>query len=125
MLRGRKYLDKVRFFSAKEITSDLGSTSTTFTDEGEFYVDVLQITGYRLFQYQKQGIQYPVSIESRELKFTPSKAIWGTKQIVISSVIPSERNRQVFLEGYLKDEIDEALTTTTTTEATATTTTII
>ncbi len=115
MLRGRRYLDTLQFFSATEVTGDLGETTTTLKDEGSFPADVTQITGYRLFQYQKQGIQYPISIETRELNFTPSKAIWEEKEIVISSIIADKRTRKVYLEGYLLDEVEEGLITTTTT----------
>lgn len=95
-------MEKITLFSTIQETGELGDTKLVSKEEGVFHAEVTQITGSRLFQYQKQGIQYPISIETRYLKFTPSKGIWRDREFAISSVIEDSRNRKTFIEGALK-----------------------
>ena len=113
MLRGRRYLDKVKVYTKTQDADDYGTLATTYVDKGIYPCDVMQVTGFRLFQYQQQGINYPISIEMRDLGFMPSKIEWEGNEVTIRSVVPELRTRTMFIEGYIQEAVNTYPPTTT------------
>ena len=124
MLRGRRYLDKVRFYDVTQSQNAYGDVVNTDVDKGIFYCDVIQITGYRLMQYQQQGINYPVEIETREMAFTPVKGIWLGNEIIINSIVPDLRSRTWRINGYMQQSFILPTTTVSPTTTVPATTTV-
>ena len=51
---------------------------------------VHEITGYMMLQYEKQGINRPVTIECNYINYLPSKIIWRGREITVSSIIDAD-----------------------------------
>ena len=113
MLRGRRYLDKIKVYTKSQAADEYGALTTTFTDKGFIPCDVIQITGFRLMQYQQQGINYPIRIEMRDLGYAPAKIEWKGNEVTIRSVVPDLRTRTTIIEGFMQEAVNLYPPTTT------------
>lgn len=104
-------MERIKLYDRTQSKDEYGAFITTWVDKGFFQADVTQLTGFRLMKFQQMGINYPISIEMRELDFIPAKILWNGKEIIIRSVVPDGRSRTTLIEGMLNES--SVLPTTT------------
>lgn len=117
MIVARRYTDRIILYSKTEALSPFGRPITTYTLQGTYPCDVEELSGYRSMVYQQAGIKNPLSIEMRQLSFTPAYGIWEGREVVISSIVKDKRNRKVVIEGSAKEFTATTTHTPTTTVA--------
>ena len=111
MVRGRNYDDTIELFEAIEQEQLSGKTKLTYVSKGNYPANVEIATGTKALYYQEKGIGHVVTIEVRELSFTPALVVWNNNRITITSNvkvdgngIPSNRGRYNIIVGAYKDE---------------------